>query len=115
MSDDLPPAPSTLPKYVREPVEKQSPDRLRALAAWAEQLANAKENQTLDEFEDRLDEIADDEQTELVERSSSGATYSRMVDCNKSSCTKCPHGPYRYRTYREGGKVKTEHIGRASE
>lgn len=33
------------------------------------------------------------------------------VRCGKPGCTKCPHGPYWYAYYREGGKVKSRYIG----
>ncbi len=33
------------------------------------------------------------------------------VRCGKPGCTKCPHGPYWYAYYREGGKVRSRYIG----
>lgn len=34
------------------------------------------------------------------------------VRCGKPGCKKCPHGPYWYAYYREGGKLKSRYIGR---
>lgn len=34
------------------------------------------------------------------------------VNCGKPGCTKCPHGPYWYAYWREGGRVRSRYIGR---
>lgn len=34
------------------------------------------------------------------------------VKCGKPGCTRCPHGPYWYAYWREGGRVKSRYIGR---
>lgn len=34
------------------------------------------------------------------------------VRCGKPGCTKCPHGPYWYAYWREGGRVRSRYIGR---
>lgn len=34
------------------------------------------------------------------------------VNCGKPGCSKCPHGPYWYAYWREGGKVRSKYIGR---
>ena len=40
-------------------------------------------------------------------------TYRReSVRCGKPGCKKCPHGPYWYAYYREGGRLKSRYIGR---
>ncbi len=33
------------------------------------------------------------------------------VRCGKPGCTKCPHGPYWYAYYREGGKLRSRYVG----
>jgi hypothetical protein len=38
----------------------------------------------------------------------------KYVRCGKPGCTKCPHGPYTYLSYREGKTVKTQYLGRGS-
>lgn len=37
----------------------------------------------------------------------------QSVRCGKPSCTRCPHGPYWYAYWREGGKVRTRYVGKA--
>lgn len=60
MSDSDPPPqpqpPMQLPANVREPVAEQSPDRLRALAAWANELADWKTKREKHERAQRLGE-----------------------------------------------------------
>ncbi|HWD08327.1 MAG TPA: hypothetical protein VHA57_04450 [Actinomycetota bacterium] len=36
----------------------------------------------------------------------------QRVKCGKPGCTRCPHGPYWYAYWREGGRVRTRYIGR---
>jgi hypothetical protein len=36
----------------------------------------------------------------------------QAVRCGKPGCTRCPHGPYWYAYWREGGRVRTRYIGR---
>ncbi len=40
--------------------------------------------------------------------------YVKYVYCGKEKCRSCPHGPYLYATRREGKKVKSVYLGRAS-
>lgn len=37
---------------------------------------------------------------------------SEFVKCGKSTCKKCPHGPYWYVYWREGNKVRKKYIGK---
>lgn len=40
-------------------------------------------------------------------------TYRQeSVRCGKPNCASCPHGPYWYAYYREGGKLRSRYIGR---
>ena len=43
-----------------------------------------------------------------------GAVTYRLesVQCGKSGCKTCPHGPYWYAYYRENGRLKSRYIGR---
>ena len=48
-----------------------------------------------------------------VDDESSGVTYRlESVRCGKPGCTSCPHGPYWYAYFREGGKLKSRYVGR---
>lgn len=66
---EKPPAPD-LPKYLREPLEKQSPDRLEEVAAYASNLAEWKRKQREQELERRRAEekVNEEELKELNER-----------------------------------------------
>ena len=37
---------------------------------------------------------------------------SKNIKCGKESCQKCPHGPYWYAEWTEGGKRKTKYLGK---
>jgi hypothetical protein len=34
------------------------------------------------------------------------------VRCGRASCTRCPHGPYWYAYWREGGRLRSRYIGK---
>lgn len=38
---------------------------------------------------------------------------TRWIRCRKAACTKCPHGPYLYRVWRDGKKIRAEYLGKA--
>jgi hypothetical protein len=68
-SSGKPPAPD-LPKYLREPLEKQSPERLETVATYAQEVAEWKRQQRQDELDRRrAEEEVDEEQlAELEDR-----------------------------------------------
>ncbi|RIK09433.1 MAG: hypothetical protein DCC49_06175 [Acidobacteria bacterium] len=37
---------------------------------------------------------------------------SQRVRCSKPSCTRCPHGPYWYAYWREGGRARSRYLGK---
>jgi hypothetical protein len=40
-------------------------------------------------------------------------TYRQeRVRCGRSNCTRCPHGPYWYAYWREGGRLRSRYIGK---
>ena len=42
-----------------------------------------------------------------------GLSYRQEhVRCGKSTCSRCPHGPYWYAYWREGGRTRKRYIGR---
>lgn len=109
-----PDPPADAPGYAVDPLSRQDSDTLRAIADYARALAAWKDR---DLDEDEIDIGEDEELVDVQEDSSSGGTIVvKKVPCGKSNCSKCPHGPYRYRNYRDGsGSVKTEYLGPASE
>jgi hypothetical protein len=34
------------------------------------------------------------------------------VRCGRTNCTRCPHGPYWYAYWREGGRLRSRYIGK---
>lgn len=36
----------------------------------------------------------------------------QMVRCGKPGCTRCPHGPYWYAYWTEGGRRRSRYVGR---
>jgi hypothetical protein len=51
--------------------------------------------------------------TKWVTGDSETVTYRReSVRCGKLGCTTCPHGPYWYAYYREGGRLRSRYIGK---
>ena len=36
----------------------------------------------------------------------------QAVRCGKPGCTRCPHGPYWYAYWREGGRLRTRYVGK---
>jgi len=55
-----------------------------------------------------------DESSALPEDPDTGAVTYRLetVRCGKPGCASCPHGPYWYAYYRDGGKLKSRYIGK---
>ena len=102
-----PSAPASVPKYVREGVEAQDTPTLREIAAWCEELADYREQRSI--------EVDDEEELVDVENGggdeSVGTTVIKKVPCGKENCSTCPHGPYEYRVYRVGKDLKWEYIG----
>jgi len=46
-------------------------------------------------------------------RSAGRVTFRQeTVRCGKEGCTKCPHGPYWYAYWREGGRTRCRYVGK---
>lgn len=42
-----------------------------------------------------------------------GVTFRQeTVRCGKKGCTRCPHGPYWYAYWREGGRMRSRYVGK---
>ena len=116
---EKPPAPD-LPKYLREPLEKQSPERLETVATYANELADWKRRQRQQELEDRRaeDEVDEEELEELEERgiSTDPADYEDVpasgayitIKTTKQTAEKSYR--YIYWQWREGDSWKNEYI-----
>lgn len=118
MADEFtgkPPAPD-LPKYLREPLEKQSPKRLETVAAYAQELAEWKRQQRQEELERRrAEEEVDEEQLEDLEERDVSTDPADYEDVPTSSAyitvkeTK-PGYYYYYFQWRDGDTWKNEYI-----
>ena len=118
MADEFiekPPAPD-LPKYLREPLEKQSPERLETVAAYAQELAEWKRQQRKDELERRrAEEEVDEEQLEDLEDREVSTDPADYEDVPASGAyitvkeTK-PGYHYYYFQWRDGDTWKNEYI-----
>ena len=49
---------------------------------------------------------------ELAETGGSVTYRLEAVRCGKQGCRSCPHGPYWYAYFREGGRLRSRYIGR---
>lgn len=110
-----PPAPS-LPKYLREPLEKQSPERLEEVASYAAELAEWKREQRRNELERRRaeEEVNEKELEELEEReiSTDPEDYDDVPASGAYITVKETKPGYRYYYFqwREGDSWKNEYI-----
>jgi hypothetical protein len=106
----------SLPKYLVEGVEKQSPDRLRRLAEYAEQMADFKEEKAARELEERAeqdvdttpDEWDEDEWEEVLEDAREEAD---LAPSKGTLTTKTIDGrDYYYLQWREGDKITSQYV-----
>lgn len=118
MTEDAPgkpPAPD-LPKYLREPLEKQSPERLEAVATYASELAEWKREQRQEELKRRrAEEAVDEEELEELDEREISTDPDDYEDVPASGAyitvkeTK-PGYHYFYWQWREGDTWKNEYI-----
>jgi len=118
MSEDIPekpPAPE-LPKYLLEPLENQSPERLDAVATYAADLAEWKRQQRQQDLERRrVEEEVDEEDLEELDEREISTDPDDYEDVPTSGAyvtikeTK-PGYRYYYFQWREGDSWKNEYI-----
>jgi hypothetical protein len=112
---EKPPAPE-LPKYLREPLENQSPERLEAVAAYAADLAEWKRRQREEELERRRaeDGVDEEELKKLDEReiSTDPEDYEDVPTSGAYITVKETKPGYRYYYFqwREDDSWKNEYI-----
>ena len=95
-----------IPKTIRQPLERQSLSVLRETLNLIEHLIREKENPT------KPEELVS--RREVLEVKESGSVTYRLerVSCGKN-CKGCPHGPYWYGYWREGGRTRSKYIGKS--
>jgi DNA modification methylase len=109
-ADDVPAEaepPDEIPQYILDGLDRQDPESLRAIAGYARQLATEREQVSLDDITTALGE---NESIEGIHRTDTGAIVEKRVPCGRS-CDGCPHGPYKYRVYRDNGNIKMDYLG----
>lgn len=114
---ELPPEPRRpdgVAAYILDGVDRQDdPETLRAIAAYAD--ARADHLEALEDRDVDAEAVVDDDE-ELVDAvngsGSMGVIVEKKIPCGKD-CDGCPHGPYKYRAYRDGDTVRTEYLGKA--
>ena len=116
---EKPPAPE-LPKYLREPLENQSPERLEAVAAYAADLAEWKRRQQQVELDRRRveEEVDEEDLKELDEREISTdpddyedvPTNGAYITVKTTKETADKSYRYFYWQWREGDSWKNEYI-----
>lgn len=71
-----------------------------------------KKLEEIERRKQRLKELEEEEKKILKELGfSKGTIVAKWVKCGKG-CKKCPHGPYYYLVYKEGGKTKWKYLGK---
>ncbi len=78
-----------------------------------------REVQKLREIEERLKRVVQERNTTATKRAITaeqqfGSLTFRYetVRCGKKNCTRCPHGPYWYVYWKEGGRTRSRYVGR---
>ncbi len=82
---------------------------------------NEKQLEELREIDARLQEVLQERRngqtsTEPIraEKQIGSITFRyETVRCGKENCTRCPHGPYWYAYWKEGGRTRSRYIGRS--
>jgi len=110
MTAEQPQPPERLPKYLAEGVPKQDDSTLRELEEWIDELIEYRADISADEIE-----VAEEERLEAVDDTGETTTVIKKVPCGKESCSTCPHGPYRYEVYRDGGSLVWDYKGAVNE
>lgn len=106
METETPDVPETVPNYVADGLERQDSETLRDIQDYVAELIEWQQREVEPE------EVADDDEEIVgVEEHERGTVVSKKVPCGKD-CDGCPHGPYEYLAYRDGGTVKTEYLGK---
>lgn len=109
---DLEPSPpDEVAQYILDALDRQDPFTLRVIGEYAHKLATHRERVPKEVAESH---VAEDETLTGVMQAHSGTIVTKKVPCGKDSCTKCPHGPYKYRVYRDGNSYTTEYLGPTS-
>lgn len=103
-----PSPPEEVAQYIRDALDRQDPTTLRRIRDYSHELAQHRDFIPDEEVKKQID---DNEVFDGVLRTHNGKIVVKEVPCGKANCSKCPHGPYKYRVYRDGSTFKTEYLG----
>lgn len=112
---ERPTAPSSLPKYLREGLDKQDAETLRDIAEFASQLASYREQLAAEELEEEAvdeDELPPDEwdhddwEQALAEADAPGRATLTVKTINDND--------YYYLQWRDGDEIKSEYVSPVS-
>lgn len=101
-----PNSPDSLPKYLREGLVKQDVATLNDVIEYAQDLIEYNT-----EISDEEIPVDEDEEITDIEDSNKGTIIEKKVPCGKD-CSGCPHGPYQYLVYRQGGDIVWDYKGK---
>lgn len=101
MPEDVPPAPSEIPNDIASRLQAQPADRLRRIATYAEELADAKHQAQPDPDDRDIDADAED-----VEKPDADSVPKRATKTQKT----INGNDYWYWQWREGDQIKSEYI-----
>ncbi len=80
---------------------------------------NEKQVQQLREIDERLYRVIEERRASMsrpaihAEQQFGSLTFRyETVRCGKANCTRCPHGPYWYAYWKEGGRTRSRYVGR---
>ncbi|UWG49175.1 Uncharacterized protein HSRCO_3034 (plasmid) [Halanaeroarchaeum sp. HSR-CO] len=104
-----PKPPSTLPNYLAEGLPKQDDATLQDVREYITALLEYRDRKIGD------DDLPDDSEIVDQESSGKGTIVKQGRKCGDETCHCADgelHGPYLYRYYREGGKLRSEYVGK---
>lgn len=105
-----PDPPDDAAAYLVDALDRQDAETLREVAAYAlRRAAWLDRDLEPEELADADEEIVE----EVDDASGKGSVVEKKISCGKESCNSCPHGPYRYRQWREGDTVRSKYLGPA--
>jgi len=107
----LPTPPADIPKYIHEPLQKQSPTRLRHISQYADELADAKEHQREQEQQEEASEEDDQEDTDVEQPDRDQHEDLPEGVPAKASITikEINNNRYYYWQWRDGDEIKSKY------
>lgn len=109
--EEKPSPPDTIPKYIREGLQRQDAETLCDIIDYASLLKEHQTGLQPEEIEEKAGE-------EIVETEDEQGYHVvvKKIPCGKDACSSCPHGPYVYHVRRtSGGGLDWDYQGSADD